>query len=94
MKKTTKYASPIAVGSKVFIRTVTHHYTGKIVALTKEEMVLSHAAWIADNGRFSQALASGQFNEVEPYPDVAVSISRGAVLDVSEWQHDLPLAVK
>ena len=73
---------PYEIGANYFIRTVTHHYTGKLVAVGEKELVLVNAAWIADDGRFMQAVASGEFNEVEPYPEGKnVVIGRGAVLD-------------
>lgn len=88
-----KVASPVRVGECVFVRTVTFHYTGRIVALTNQEMVLDEAAWIADSGRWSSALATGTLNEVEPYPGI-VSISRSAIVDVAPWTHALPRTVK
>lgn len=82
---------PIVMGAKVYIRTVTHHYTGLIVALSETEIVLADAAWVADSGRWATALKSGTLDEVEPYPDgVLVSVNRGAVCDASSWSHDLP----
>ncbi len=83
----------LAVGTKVLIRTVTHYYTGRIVELNATEIVLEDAAWIADTGRFATALKDGTLNEVEPYP-AGTSVSRGAVVDVSPWNHDLPKAQK
>jgi hypothetical protein len=80
---------PYMVGDAVFIRTVTYHYTGRIVAITPGEIVLAEAAWIADSGRFSVALATGTLSEIEPYP-AGVVISRGAIVDVSPWAHPLP----
>jgi hypothetical protein len=90
-----KVSSPLSVGAKVFIRTVTHYYTGEVVALSHEEIVLRHAAWIADTGRFATALASGDLNEVEPYPgEGIVSINRMAVIDASPWTHAFPRETK
>lgn len=84
-------ASPYKLNAPYFIRTVTHHYTGLLVQVTDKELVLKEAAWIADNGRFANALASGVFSEVEPFPqDLEVIIGRGAVLDASVWRHPLP----
>lgn len=77
----------------VFIRTVTHHYTGRLVGNDEHWLELDDAAWIADDGRFANALASGTLSEVEPYPDRCL-IGVGAVLDVSEWLHDLPRTQK
>ena len=81
------------IGKAVFVRCVTHYYTGRLVAETSSELVLDDAAWIADTGRFSQALGTGTLNEVEPYPGRCY-VSRGAVVDVSEWRHPLPRDVK
>lgn len=101
MKKTIKkpllspVRSPVRVGNTVFIRTVTHYYTGRIVLLTDLELVLEEAAWIADTGRFSDAMSTGTLNEVEPYPiGTLVSINRGAGCDVSDWPYPLPRTKK
>ena len=76
---------PYEVGKNYFIRTVTHHYTGHLVAVYEKELVLEKAAWIADDGRFADALEREEFNEVEPYPsDKPVIIGRGAILDAVE----------
>ena len=74
----------------VFIRTVTHHYTGKALCIKDGFLMLKDCAWIADDGRFSTALSKGVFEEVEPFPDGLVFISLGSILDVSEWMHELP----
>jgi len=73
---------PFQVGEKYFIRTVTHHYTGVLLEVHLGELVLEQAAWIADSGRFHQAVTTGSFEEVEPYgPDQLVIIGRGAIVD-------------
>ena len=76
------------IGKNVLVRTVTHYYTGKL-ASCEAWMKLDDAAWIADTGRFSDALKNGNLNEVEPYPG-SCFVSAGAVVDVSEWAHELP----
>lgn len=73
--------SPWVIGAKYFIRTVTHHLTGRLVSVGQQELVIESAAWIADDGRFMQAVASGDFAEVEPFPDGPVIVGRGSVLD-------------
>ena len=90
--KVTGWSGPF-VGASVFIRTVTFHYTGRVTSLTPEWIHLDDAAWIADSGRFSAALATGTLSEVEPYPG-PVSIARGAIVDVAPWPHALPRTVK
>lgn len=81
-------------GQAVFVRTVTHHYTGRVESISDRWLVLTECAWIADDGRFSVALATGTLNEVEPFPDGAVWIGVGTILDLSAWSHDLPRIVK
>lgn len=86
---------PWKIGSPYFIRTVTHHYTGKLVAVHAGEIVLTDAAWIADNGRFAQAVATGSFDEIEPYPDGAeVVIGRGSILDAVVVSFPVPRSQK
>ena len=69
------------IGANYLIRTVTMIDTGRLVAVTEHELVLEDAAWIADTGRFSNAVAKAEFNEVEPFPTGRVIIGRGAVID-------------
>jgi len=69
------------IGATYLIRTVTMIDTGKLVAITDQELVLEDAAWIADTGRFADAIKKAEFNEVEPFPDGEVLIGRGAVID-------------
>jgi len=91
----TPVKSPLRIGNKVFIRAVTHYLTGEIVAVSRDEVLLVSAAWIADTGRWFQALSTGVLNEVEPYPDgLVVGMGRGAIVDYCDWKHDLPRAQK
>lgn len=69
------------IGKIYLIRTVTMIDTGKVVAVTQNEIVLEDAAWIADTGRFSDAIANATFLEVEPFPDGKVIIGRGSIID-------------
>ena len=93
--KETKKEHPYNVGANYFIRTVTHHYTGKLIAVYPTELVLVDAAWIADDGRFTQAVGSGAFNEVEPFPDgKEVIVGRGSVIDAVEIPFALPRSQK
>ena len=82
------------VGKNYFIRTVTHIQTGRLVAVGPTELVLTDAAWIADTGRFANALKTCEFGEVEPFPEgVNVIIGRGAIIDAVQIEK-LPLEQK
>lgn len=78
---TTADNSAWETGAIYLIRTVTMADTGRLVAVTANELVLEDAAWIADTGRLSDAVAKAEFGEVEPFPDGRVIIGRGAVID-------------
>ena len=69
------------IGKIYLIRTVTMIDTGVLVAVTDKEIVLEDAAWIADTGRFSDALKKCEFNEVEPFPNGKVILNRSAIID-------------
>lgn len=89
-KVTTKVQEhSIRLGEKVFIRTVTYHYTGRVKSITASDLVLEDAAWIADSGRYHNALMEGTLSEVEPIPGWVI-ICRGAIVDISPWKHELP----
>ena len=86
---------PFEVGENYFIRTVTHHFTGKLVAVHQTELVLTQAAWIADDGRFMEAVASGSFKEVEPFPaDAEVIVNRASLVDALKIAFKLPCSQK
>lgn len=72
------------IGKIYLIRTVTMIDTGRLVAIHQQELVLEDAAWIADTGRFSQAIEKAEFGEVEPFPSGKVIIGRGAIIDAVE----------
>ena len=70
------------IGANYQIRTVTMIVTGKLIEVGVHELVLTQAAWVADTGRYMQAVASGDYHEVEPYPpDTEVLVGRGALID-------------
>lgn len=67
----------------VFIRTVTHHYTGNVISVDALSLTLKDAAWIADDGRFNESLKDpSKFEEVEPYTN-HVTISLYAICDIT-----------
>lgn len=93
-KKTIKAKPfPFKPGDAVFIRTVTHHHTGRVLDVGRDWIKLDEGAWIADDGRFHVALRDGVFNEVEPIPSWFV-VGRGAIIDIFPWGHPLPKVAK
>lgn len=85
---------PYILGEKYYVETVTKYFTGRLVHLTDSELILDQCAWIPDTGRYTQAMKSGIFNEVEPFPDGLVFITRGSIISARPWGLVLPRSQK
>lgn len=82
-----------APGDLVFIRAVTNYYTGRVERVFGGFVHLADAAWIPSTGRFADAMASGKFDEVEPYPN-GCAVAIGAIVDIAPFGHALPRVQK
>ena len=84
------------IGRCWFIRSVTYHYVGRVVAIFGESpdttLVLAEASWVADSGRFMQCIATGSLQEVEPVGTMYVKVS--GIIDFFPWRHKLPTEQK
>jgi hypothetical protein len=80
------------VGKAYFIRTVTYHLVGELTAIVEGFLLLKDASWVADSGRFMQAIKHGTLNEVEPVGDALVNID--TITDAFPWVHALPTGQK
>jgi len=76
------------VGKSWFLRTVTYHLVGKVEKIVGKFLVLKDASWVADSGRFMNAIKEGKLNEVEPVGQAFVNLD--AVTDFFPWKHSLP----
>lgn len=76
------------IGKAWFIRTVTYHSVGKLEKIVDGLWIMSNASWVADSGRFMQALKNGTLNEVEPVGDMIINAS--TIVDIFPWNHTLP----
>ncbi len=80
---------PYKIGEIYLIRTVTMTLCGKLKWVGDKELVLEFASWIADTGRFSDALKDvNVLEEVEPFPEGDVIVGRGAIVDavIPAWK--------
>ena len=76
-------SGPWEIGKKYLIRTVTMALSGELVSISPQELVLKDAAWIADTGRFNEALIDMEnCNEVEPFQNPAI-VGRGSIVDAT-----------
>jgi hypothetical protein len=93
-RPTAQGSHPFEIGKNYCIRTVTMIQTGKLVAVTNQELTLEDAAWIADTGRFSEFLNNTEkASDVEPFPSGQVIVGRGALIDACQIEV-LPRSVK
>ena len=76
------------VGNKFFFRTVTYHLVGKVVKRIGNILELKDASWIANSGRFMQAIKDGTLNEVEPVGTAYLNLQ--TVTDFFPWKHSCP----
>ena len=81
--------NPFELGKNYLIRTVTMTLSGKLERVFDNELLLSNAAWIADTGRFHNAVKEGSFDEIEPFVNNVV-VGRGAIIDATIINFPLP----
>lgn len=82
------------VGKSIVVRTVTMTLSGRLASHDGTFMALTDAAWIADSGRWADALGSGLYSEVEPFPNGTVLVGLGGVIDVVAVAFDPPRTQK
>ena len=80
------------IGQSLFIRTITYHLVGRVVSRCGNILQLEDASWVADSGRFAQAIKQGTLEEVEPVGTAYVNLD--AMTDMFPWAHPLPTAQK
>jgi len=71
-----------------FFRTVTYHLIGRVVGFMGNFLILEEASWVADSGRFMNAIKDGTLDEVEPVGNAFINLE--SVTDFFPWNHDLP----
>ena len=79
---------PFQVGSCYFIRTVTYHLIGRVRDTIGKFLVLDDASWVADSGRFMEAITKGTLNEVEPVGVAYVNLD--SITDAFPWRFETP----
>lgn len=80
---------PFQVGKAYLVRAVTLYYIGILKSVGQHELVFYSASWVADTGRYHDALKTGKLNEVEPIIGDLI-VGRGSIVDMVEWAHKPP----
>lgn len=80
------------VEGSYFFRTVTYHMLGKVKKIVGRFAYLEEASWIADSGRFMNAIKDGTLSEVEPVGKAFINLD--TIVDFFPWTHKLPTEQK
>ena len=80
------------IGKCFFFRTITYHMLGRVKKIMGNFLQLEDASWIADSGRFMNAIKDGTLNEIEPVGTAYVNLQ--SVTDFFPWKHKLPTSQK
>jgi len=80
---------PYTIGKAYLVRAVTLYYIGILKSVYQHELLFSSASWVADTGRYYDALKTGKLNEVEPILGDLI-VGRGSIVDIVEWSHTPP----
>ena len=83
-KQVGRSTKAFKVGDEIFVRTVTYHYTGRVVDVTDGFVFLEDCAWIADSGRFTEFMGGGNPSEAEIYGDREVGVNIASIVDFSK----------
>lgn len=90
-------AMPFVVGTQYLFRTIGYHWLGKVAAITGKFLTIDEATWVANTGRFSDALNGGieklSSAELEPSPRPVV-INSDHITDAVEYPFSIPRGVK
>jgi hypothetical protein len=82
------------LNEKYLLESVTKYFTGIYLGNDEDFIYLKSVCWIADTGRFADAVKK-EFDEVEPYhPDSICRLNRGALVNVSDLKIALPTEQK
>lgn len=82
---------PFKIGDKVFLRTVTLYYLGRIKNIQAGFVELEDSSWVQDTGsRLMDFLKDGivSSSEIEPIGRTQVNLAN--VIDCIDWKHELP----
>jgi hypothetical protein len=80
---------PVEIGKAYLFRTVTHIELGRVASVSGQFATLEDASWIADTGRYHDALKNGSLSEIEPYPNTT-TVNMESLINFAPWDHKLP----
>lgn len=77
--------APWVIGKSYHIETVTKYFTGILLMVTEQELLIGEASWVCETGRFNEYISGSNPNENEPFTrDTPVIIGRGSLIDAVE----------
>lgn len=88
---------PFKIGTAYLFRTIGYHWLGRVKAQCGKFLVLDEATWVADTGRYNEAvqgrIAELSSSELEPAcRDVILNTDH--ITDATEYPFQIPRGVK
>ena len=80
---------PFEIGKAYLFCGVTRYFVGRVTRITGPFVELAEASWVANTGRFSEAVSRFTLDEVERVPDGWI-VNTAALNDAGPWNGDLP----
>ena len=97
MVSSAVHECPFEVGKQYLFRTIGYHWLGRVQSVRGRFLILEDASWVADTGRYSEALAGkiGELSssELEPSPRPVI-LNMDHVTDSVEYPFQIPRGVK
>jgi len=98
-KKKVKASRSDFIGRCFLFRTASYHILGRVkrvadVCGTNFFELETGSSWVADSGRFSEAMNNGSLCEVEVIKKPNHLVNPAACSDILEWHHELPTETK
>ena len=91
--RSREVTSPVSIGDKVLIRTVTYHMLGRVADIRGSWVLLEESSWVASSGQWGKAIANGVLSEVE-VGGTGAWVNLDTAVDIHPWNHDLPTETK
>ena len=81
------------IGEKMLFRLVTYFWVGRVKKIVGNLIFLEQASWVADTGKFSDFIETGEAEELEFVGDGS-GFNAQAIVDFHKFKHNLPTCSK
>lgn len=80
---------PFTIGKNYIIRTILFANVGRLKKIVGKFLIMSHASWASNTGKWSECLRGKDFKSIEPFID-DIYINVDSIVDATEFHGKLP----